>query len=177
MNQLHLHVPSYDELWYRKQLMEDPATMDYNRGYAPFDGYNPATGCIAFPEADWRNWYDYFIGREPERYYAYIVRDTDGAFLGEVNVHRSEEAVWYEMGIVLESCHRGKGYALPALRLLLQHAFEVFHADAVHNDFEDTRSAAMRVHLAAGFAVSRQKNGLTELLITRERYEANKTKP
>ena len=33
MNQLHLHVPFFDELWYRKQLMEDPATMNYNRGY------------------------------------------------------------------------------------------------------------------------------------------------
>ena len=33
MNKLHLHVPTFDELWYRKQLMEDPATMDYNLGY------------------------------------------------------------------------------------------------------------------------------------------------
>ena len=23
MNELHLHVPFFDELWYRKQLMED----------------------------------------------------------------------------------------------------------------------------------------------------------
>ena len=172
MNELHLHVPFFDELWYHKQLMEDPATMNYNRGYElPFDGYDPETGCIAFPESEWRNWYDYYIGREPDRFYAYIVRD-DGTFLGEVNVHRSDEHPWYEMGIVIEAKYRGHGYAVPALRLLLHHAFDFLHADAVHNDFEEIRDAAVRAHLSAGFTVCRQENSLLELLITRDQYEA-----
>ncbi len=175
MNQLHLHVPSFDELWYRKQLMEDPATMDYNRGYdLPFDGYDPKTGCIAFPESKWRDWYDDFIHNEPARFYAYIARG-DGTFLGEVNVHRSAAHPWYEMGIVIEAKYRGQGYAVPALRLLLQHAFEALHADAIHNDFEDVRTAAVRAHLSAGFTVYRQENGLLELLLTREQYEAAKS--
>ena len=174
MNKLHLHVPTFDELWYRKQLMEDPATMDYNRGYELcFDGYDPETGCIAFPEVEWRDWYDYYIGREPDRFYAYIVRD-DGTFLGDVNVHRSDGHPWNEMGIVIEAKYRGQGYAAPALRLLLQHAFEVMQADAVHNDFEDLRDAAVRAHLSAGFSVYRRENGRLELIITREQYEAAK---
>lgn len=176
MNELHLHVPTFDELWYRKQLMEDPATMDYNRGYElPFEGYDPKTGCIPFPETSWRDWYDYFTAHEPEQFYAYIVR-SDGTFLGEVNVHRSNDRPWYEMGIVIEAKYRGQGYAAPALRLLLQHAFEVLHADAVHNDFEDVRAAAVRAHLSAGFTVYRRENGLLELIITREQYEAAKAK-
>lgn len=174
MHELHLQVPSFDELWYRKQLMEDPATMDYNRGYdLPFQGYNPETGCMAFPESEWRSWYGYFIGNEPERFYAYIAQD-DGTFLGEVNVHRSDAQPWYEMGIVIEAKYRGQGYSLPALRLLLKYAFEVLRAPAVHNDFEETRAAALRLHLAAGFTFYRQENGIVELLITREQFEAAK---
>lgn len=168
---LKLHIPAFEELWYRQKLMADPATMCYNKGYdLPFDGYNRETGCIAFPPSEWAKWYDYFIGREPLRYYAYIVRESDGAFLGEVNLHREPDAPWYEMGIVLEAVHRGKGYAVPALRLLLRQAFEVLLADAVHNDFELSRAAAIRTHLAAGFTEYRRENSVVEVLITKEQY-------
>ena len=168
---LTLHVPAYDELWYRRKLSEDPATMGYNKGYdLPFAGYDRETGCIAFPPSEWADWYAYFIGQEPLRYYAYIMRERDGAFLGEVNLHKEPDAPWYEMGIVLEAAHRGKRYAVPALRLLLRQAFDVLHAEAVHNDFEVSRAAAIRTHLAAGFTEYRRENGVIELLITKEQY-------
>ena len=168
---LSLHIPACDELWYRQQLMQDPGTMSYNKGYdLNFAGYDKATGCIDFPREDWADWHAYFVGQEPKRFYAYIIRQSDGAFLGEVNVHRNEDAHWYEMGIVLEAKHRGRGYAADALGLLLRHAFEAMDADAVHNDFEETRTAAVRAHLSAGFSEYRRKNGILELLITREQY-------
>lgn len=168
---LYLHIPSCEELWYRQKIMQDPDTMSYNKGYdLDFDGYDKVTGCIAFPEQEWADWYAWFIGREPLRFYAYIVRESDGEFIGEVNVHRNEDAGWYEMGIVLEAKYRGKGYAADALRLLLQHAFEKMNADAVHNDFEAERGAAAQAHLSAGFTKYRQENGIIELLITREQY-------
>ncbi|MCI9142754.1 MAG: GNAT family N-acetyltransferase [Lachnospiraceae bacterium] len=168
---LYLHIPTYEELWYRRQFMEDPATMSYNRGYdLDFDRYDPETGCIAFPKEKWADWYAYFIGQEPERYYAYIVRESDGAFLGEVNVHRSQDKPWYEMGILLEAKYRGKGYAAEALELLLKHAFEDMGAEAVHNYFEAEREAAVRLHLAAGFTVYHQEKGVLKLLISREEY-------
>lgn len=168
---LSLHIPTLDEFWYRQQLMEDPDTMSYNSGYdLGFDGYDKATGCIAFPREAWADSYAYLVGQEPERFYAYIVRQSDGAFLGEVNVHRNAGAQWHDMGIVLEAKHRGKGYAVDALRLLLQHAFEDMGAGAVHNDFEETRTAAVRTHLSAGFTEYRRENGILELLITREQY-------
>jgi len=31
--QLKLYVPQYRDLWYRQQLLNDAATMDYNKGY------------------------------------------------------------------------------------------------------------------------------------------------
>lgn len=168
---LCLHVPAYEELWYRQKIMQDPDTMSYNKGYdLNFHGYDEATGCIAFPKEKWADWYTYFIGQEPHRFYAYIVRESDGAFLGEVNVHRNVDADWYEMGIVLEAKHRGKGYAVAALRLLLQHAFEKIGVEAVHNEFEEERSAALQTHLSAGFTKYRQENKILELLITKEQY-------
>lgn len=168
---LYLHIPTYEELWYRRKMMQDPDTMSYNRGYdLDFEGYDKATGCLAFPEQEWADWYAYFIGQEPWRFYAYIVRKADGAFIGEVNVHRNPNAPWYEMGIVLEAKYRGRGYAAEALQLLLQHAFEEMNADAVHNDFEEARSAALRIHLAAGFTIYRKENHILEMMISREQY-------
>lgn len=168
---LFLHIPAYDELWYRQKIMQDPDTMSYNKDYdLDFEGYDKATGCMAFPEQEWADWYAYFIGQEPQRFYAYIAREADGAFIGEVNVHRNPNARWYEMGIVIEAKYRGRGYAADSLWLLLQHAFEEMNADAVHNDFEAERSAAVQTHLAAGFAIYRQENGMLELMISREQY-------
>lgn len=168
---LYLHVPTFEELWYRQKIMQDPVTMNYNRGYElNFTGYDKETGCIAFPEQEWADWYEYFVGKEPLRFYAYIVRETDGAFIGEVNVHKNKDVPWHDMGIVLEGKFRGKGYAEPALWLLLQYAFEKMDAYAVHNDFEAGRDAAVRTHLAVGFTEYRQKNEILELMISREQY-------
>lgn len=72
---LYLHIPACKELWYRQKIMQDPDTMNYNKGYnMDFDGYDKETGCIAFPEQEWEDWYDYFIEKEPQRFYAYITR-------------------------------------------------------------------------------------------------------
>lgn len=76
------------------------------------------------------------------------------------------------MGIVIEAQYRGKGYALEALQLLLRQAFEVMGADAVHNDFEKTRDAAVKTHFAAGFSEYKRENGILELIIRRNQYFA-----
>lgn len=175
---LYLHVPECGELWYRQKMMQDPETMGYNKGYdMDFAGYDKTTGCIAFPKQEWADWYAYFVGNEPQRFYAYVARKEDGAWIGEVNVHRALDAGWYEMGIVLEAGYRKKGYAEEALRLLLKHAFEKMGADKVHNEFEAERTAAVRAHLAAGFTVCREKDNVVELLITREQYFGKNSGP
>lgn len=168
---LALHVPRLEELDYRQRLMRDAETMSYNRGYdLDFEGYHKDTGCIDFPKSEWADWHAYFVGQEPRRYYAYVMRLEDGVFIGEVNVHQSGDTPWYDMGIVLEAQYRGRGYAGEALRLLLAHAFDTLHAPAVHNDFEETRTAALRTHLDAGFTEIRRSDGMVELLLTREHW-------
>lgn len=171
MSRLCLHVPELNEFWYRKKLMEDPETMSYNRGYdLDFAGYDKGTGCIAFPEEEWESCYNYFVGNEPERFYAYLVNTENGEFVGEVNVHKSVGHDWYDMGIVIEAKHRGKGYANEGLRLLLHHAFIDMGAMAVHNSFEKSRNAALKAHEHAGFCKYSEENGVIELAITKERF-------
>ena len=46
------------------------------------------------------------------------------------------------MGIVIYAPYRGKGYAVPALKLLLDHAFRDCGISRLQNDFETTRDAA-----------------------------------
>ena len=170
---LTLHVPEYNELWYRQKILCDSATMSYNAGYdLGFDGYDNETGCIDFPEEDWADWYNYFIGNEA-RFYAYI--SAGGEFIGEVNLHKIQDSNEYNMGIVIESKHRGKGYAEKALKLLLKQAFDVMGADAVLNDFEDTRISAVKTHLGAGFKEVEKNNGVTIYRITRRDYFSGRT--
>lgn len=168
---LHLYIPTYDELYYRKKILSQPETMSYNRGYdLSLSGYDKSTGCINFPRVEWKKWYDFWVGNEPYRYYAYITRNVDNTFIGEVNLHLNPNTEWYDMGIVIEAMHRGKSYGVEILKLLLKQAFEVFDAKAVHNDFESVRVAAVKTHLSAGFTKYKETNGILELIITKEQY-------
>lgn len=170
IGRMRLHVPAIDELWFRKRMLEDPATMSYNAGCdLGFDGYHPDTGCIDFPEKNWQGWYDRFIGREPEKFYAYVVRESDGAFIGEVVLRQAGEPGRYEMGVVIEACHRGRGYSAEALGLLMNAAFNRLNAKVVCNDFERSRAAALKLHLNAGFEIVREDDCI-HLELTRERY-------
>lgn len=169
---LALHVPSLAEMWYRQKLMSDPETMSYNRGYdLSFEGYHRDTGCIDFPESEWERAHRRLTERAPEQWYAYLVRKEDGEFVGEVNVHRSTDGGWYDMGIVVEACRRGQGYGHEGLALLLEYAFEELGVPELRNDFEDTRESAFRIHIAAGFRVCGREDGGVQLALTREEYE------
>lgn len=164
MTELTLHTPSDKELSYRGYLISDEETMSYNMGY----GDNG--GCTYHKTAEeLYEWYQYW--KNPDRFYAYIQRDKDHAFIGEVSLHKNEKNDWFEMGIIIEAKYRGMGYSVPALNLLLEHAFTKMNAGAVHNYFEDNRKAAIKLHLNAGFIQTGHKNGIVDFLITKEQYE------
>ena len=164
MTGLTLHVPELWELDFRQTLLSDPATMSYNAGYdLGFPGYHNDTGCIDFPREDWESWHARWVGAEPERFYAYLQDPAAGGFIGEVSLHETDGPGVYEMGIVLHSSHRGKGYSRECLRLLLDHAFNELGAGEVTNCFERTREAALKIHLAAGFQITKEENNLIYL--------------
>ena len=171
MEELKLYVPKLTDLWFRQQMMADPATMSYNAHWnVSYDGYHPDTGCIDFPGEAWAGWYDQWIGQEPERFYAYITRCSDGAWLGEVCYHHTPEQGWWDIGIVLHAPHRGQGYSVPALRLLLDHAFRDGRVTRLHNEFELTRPAALETHLAVGFREVAVENGIRHMMLVKEEY-------
>ena len=161
---LCLHVPETEELWFRQEMMADPATMSYNAPWSPPDG------CIAFPPPEWKTYRGKWVGRQPERWYAYLRRRSDDAFVGEVNTHRAPEGDRWNMGVLIHARYRGLGYGAEGLHLLLEHAFLTDGVPCLQNEFEIVRAAAYRIHCAAGFREDGVRDGIVRLLLTREEY-------
>ena len=161
---LRLHVPGPEDGWFYEKMMTDPATMAYNAPWFPPDG------CIPDPETEWTELQDGWIGQEPERFYAFLQRISDGAFIGDVNYHRSRDGDWWDMGIVIYAPERGKGYGRQGLLLLLDRAFRTDGVSVLHNDFEIARGAAYHIHKQAGFRETGEENGILHLELTREEY-------
>ena len=168
---IDLYIPKREDLWFYQKMMSDPETMSYNAGWdVDFDGYHRDTGCIDYPDEVLDDWYAQWVGMEPDRFYAYIRRTSDGMWIGDVNFHHSPEKDWWDMGIVIYAPYRGKGYAAPALKLLLDRAFRVCGISRLHNDFETTRDAAWAIHRKVGFREAGVEDGLLQLILTREEY-------
>ena len=171
MEKLELYIPKLSELWFRQKMMSDPETMSYNANWdVGWDGYHRETGCIDFPEPEWAEWHEYWTDNEPDRFYAYIKRGSDGAWIGELSFHYTQENDWWDMGIVIHAPYRGKGYAVPALCLMLDHAFRDCGIVRLHNDFEVTRPMGLKTHLAAGFRDAGIENGIQHVMLTKEEY-------
>ncbi|EDM99975.1 acetyltransferase, GNAT family [Pseudoflavonifractor capillosus ATCC 29799] len=174
-DELELYVPKLEDLWFMAQMESDPDTMSYNRDWdVSYPGYHRDTGCVDFPPSQWESWYAQWVGREPERFAAYIRRKSDGQWLGDVCFHYTPDKDWWDMGIVLYAPYRGQGYAVPALKLLLDHAFRVCKISRIHNDFEIARQevSAWQTHFAAGFSEYSREDGWMAVMITREQWLA-----
>ena len=46
------------------------------------------------PDEALADWYDEWVGKEPERFYAYIKRSSDGAWIGDVNFKINQNIVF-----------------------------------------------------------------------------------
>ena len=165
-NELELYVPKMEDGRFYVKMMSDPATMAYNAPWFPPDG------CIPEPEKEWLSLQARWIDRAPERFYAFLRRKSDGAFVGDVNYHHNADADRWDMGIVIYAPERGKGYGRQGLKLLLERAFRVDGVPRLHNDFEAARGAAYRIHIEAGFKETAADGGNIRLDITKEEYLA-----
>ena len=128
---------------------------------------DPATGCIEFRLENWRWWRQLWLYNEPDFYSAYI-RDGEG-FAGEVCWFREGDA--FNVGILVAASKRGKGFCIPALRLLAGHAFQRPEIPALQCAFPTANIPARRGFLRAGFHIQRAGGGVTEMLLTREEWE------
>ena len=165
---LQLYIPSKEDGWFYQKMMSDPATMSYNAPWFPPDG------CIPNPESEWLDLQADWIGKEPVRFYAFLQRISDSAFVGDVNYHDNPGRDWCDMGIVIYAPERGKGYGKAGLGLLVDKALRIDGVPALHNDFEPTRDAAWRIHKDAGFREAGTTDGILHLVLTREDYLASR---
>ena len=163
---LRLYIPRPEDGWFYVKMLSDPATMAYNAPWFPPDG------CIPDAAEEWADLCASWIGREPERFYAYLQRISDGTFVGDVNYHRNAAGTRYDMGVVIYAPERGKGCGKAGLRLLVDKALRVDGVPALHNEFETDRDAAWRIHKAVGFREAGMANGILQLELTRENYLA-----
>ncbi len=163
-NDLQLYIPLPKDGWFYVKMMTDPDTMAYNAPWFPPDG------CIPDPESEWRDIQELWIGKEPERFYAFLQKKSDGAFVGDVNYHYNPKQNWWDMGIVVYAPERGKGYGRQGLNLLLERAFIVDDISLLHNDFEITREAAYHLHKAFGFRQTGIVDGIVQLELMRKEY-------
>ena len=178
---LDLYIPKLEELWFQQKLLSDPETMFYNKDWdVTYAGYHRDTGCVDFPQTQWAEWYADWIGQEPKRFFAYVRRKADGAWIGTVEYHYEAKDDWCEMGIVLYAPYRGMGYAVPALKLMLDHAFRDCKVSRIHNDFELSRNevSAWKTHFSAGFREVSRENGWLTVMLTRDQWleDEEKTK-
>ena len=166
-NGLRLYIPRPEDGWFYVKMMTDPATMAYNAPWFPPDG------CIPDAEDEWKTLCASWTNAAPERFYAFLQRISDGAFVGDVNYHKSPGNDGCDMGVVIYAPERGRGYGKGGLRLLLDRAFRVDGVACLHNDFETTRGAAYRIHKAVGFREVGTADGIIHLELTREQYFAD----
>ena len=164
---LRLYIPRKKDGWFYVRMLTDPATMAYNAPWFPPDG------CIPDAAEEWDDLCAGWIGHEPERFYAYLQRVSDGAFVGDVNYHLNRDGNQYDMGVVIYAPERGKGYGKAGLRLLVDKALRIDGVPALHNDFEPTRDAAYSIHRAVGFREAGTTDGILHLVLTREDYLAS----
>jgi diamine N-acetyltransferase len=109
---LKLCIPTPDELWLKKMMLEDAATMSYNHAYG---------GTIDFPESRWEEWYAKWVScSDGSKYYRYLI-DGD-IFVGEAAYHLEDGR--YLADILIYAPQRGKGYGREALSLLIEKAAE-----------------------------------------------------
>ncbi|MBR3704773.1 MAG: GNAT family N-acetyltransferase, partial [Oscillospiraceae bacterium] len=112
------------------------------------------------------------------RFYAFVRDRKSGRFVCEVNYHYTREYDWWDMGVLVYAPYRGCGFGKRALELLLHQAFVVDGITRLHNDFEDTRTAALAIHHRAGFREVGESRILRfgesvrvlDLVLTREEY-------
>ena len=180
-DELELHIPTLEDMRFTQILQEDPATMSYNAGWdISFDGYHSDTGCIDFPREQWADKHARWVGHEPDRFYAFVREKNSERFICEVNYHYIPEKNWWDTGVLVYAPYRGSGYGRCALELLLHRAFMVDKIDCLHNDFEDSRAAALAIHRKAGFCETGEsymtrfgkRVRVVDLTLTREEYLA-----
>lgn len=167
MKPIILYIPKENELDFAKNILNDPATMAYNKGYdLPFPSYDKATGTITHDDTYRKKWYDLYFSNPGKYFYAYIYDQDLKTFVGDVNFHPSKlNPDARDIGIVIKDEFRGQGYGKAGLKLLINEAFSYDSIRSLANNFEKERAAALKIHKDLGFKILYESDGIIYLEI------------
>lgn len=178
MKRVFLNVPKVEDLKYRKIWLNDPKTMSYNAGYdMDLKDYDKETGTISKTDEEMIDWYNKWVNKEPDRYYAYIYSVDESEPIGEVYYYPDGDI--HSMGILINDKYRGKGYSYLALLELLEVAFERNSIDELSDYIPVDRIGAIKFFKKVGFIqTGLEKKCLVfgneviskQLLITKDMY-------
>ena len=181
MPNIYLKVPSTQELHYRQEWMKGPKTMSYNAGYdMDLKGYDKETGTITKTNEEMISWYNNWINKEPDKYFAYIYDENITEPIGEVYYYLDNGI--HSMGIVIQDKYRGKGYSYYALLELEKIAFGKNNISELSDIISFDRIGAIKTFMHAGFIhtdlekkelVFGKESIVRQLLITKEKYYTN----
>ncbi len=182
MSNIYIKTPSFEEIHYRYAWMKDEKTMSYNSGYnIELKGYNKRTGTINKTTEEKINWYNNWINKEPDKYFAYIYDEMIEEPIGEIYYYLDNDI--HNMGIVIQNKYRGKGYSYQALKELQKVAFEKNNINELSDFIPIDRIAALKSFRKAGFVVTDKERKKfvfdkietsKQLLITKNMYFKNK---
>ena len=182
MKRVFLVVPNKEDLRYRQMWMNDPKTMSYNAGFdLNLKGYNKEDGTISKTDKEMIKWYNKWINKEPDRYYAYIHSIDESEPIGEIYYYLDGDI--HSMGILISDNYRGKGYSYLALLELEEVAFEKNDINELSDMIPLDRVGAIKSFKKAGFIhtdkeetekVFGKESISKQLLITKNMYFNNK---
>ncbi len=110
---LTLYKPQFEDLWFRRMMLEDEETMSYNHAWG---------GTIHWPKAAWGDWYDRWVENPKDgRLYRYV-KNGIGEFVGEIAYHYDADIPGFTANVIIFSKYRGRGYGGQALELLCAEA-------------------------------------------------------
>ncbi len=180
MGNIYLKKPTIEDLKYRKMWIEDPKTMDYNKGFdLDIKGYNKSDGTFTKTDEEMKEWYSKWIDKEPDKYYAYIYSKEEYEPVGEVYYYPEDDT--HRIGILIYDKYRGKGYSYPALKLLEERAFNYNNIDELTDMLPITRTNSINLLMKAGFIYSGKETVekvfdedtiIKELIIKKDMYES-----
>ncbi|SHJ54913.1 Acetyltransferase (GNAT) domain-containing protein [Hathewaya proteolytica DSM 3090] len=113
---LKLVKPRFDELSFRKELLADNHTMEFNAAWG---------GTIDFPEDRWNIWYEKWLMCDDNNYfYRYLYCNELEKYVGEVAYHFDEDYGVNIVSIIVHNKYRGEGFGRQGLSLLCKAAKE-----------------------------------------------------
>lgn len=150
MGNVYLKIPTIDELHYRKDWMRDPKTMSYNSGFdMELNGYDKNTGTIMKTDEEMIKWYDNWMNKEPDQFFAYIFVELIEEPIGEVYYYL-ENGI-HSMGIIIQDKYRGNDYSHKVLLELEKVAFEKNNINELSDFVPIDRIGAIKAFKKAGF--------------------------